>query len=211
MDAYQEGNPVPVNLWINRSGPPEDVTVSVGVYRLGSYELVDGLLLEVLEGLTGLATFSTVWDIGKTEPGDYYIIAELRDSQGNLLDDQTLPFQIGQVSIEARNLVAPLFFQSSKLVEIGFDFENTGTQIITPTAVIQVSMLGGSIVHELVQEIPSLPPGGIAHIVTQWNTTNASLGDYKAVAYVQYEGQITPPLIGYLTNQLKLYLPVILR
>ncbi|MBP1701590.1 MAG: hypothetical protein H6Q38_697 [Chloroflexi bacterium] len=211
MDAYQEGNPVPVNLWINRSGPPEDVIVSAGVYRLGSYELVDGLLLEALEGLTGLATFSMVWDIGKTEPGDYYIIAELRDSQGNLLDDQTLPFQIGQVSIEARNLVAPLFFPSGKLVEIGFDFENTGTQIITPTAVIQVSMLGGSIVHELVQEIPSLPPGGIAHIVTQWNTTNASLGDYKAVAYVQYEGQITPPLIGYLTNQLKLYLPVILR
>lgn len=211
MDAYRQEAPVPVNLWIDHTGLAQDVTVSASVYRLGSFELVDGLLLEDLEGLTGLATFSMVWDSGKTEPGDYFIIVELRDSQGNLLDTQTLPFRIGQVDVRASNLTAPPFFTNGQEVEISFDFENLGTQVVTSTAVIQVSKLDGSLVHELYQEVPNVPPGGVQHISTVWNTTNVLPGDYKTVAFVQFEGQITEPLIAYLTNQRKLYLPIILR
>ena len=59
---YQPAEEVNVGLGLNGAGPAEDVIVEVVVRRYGSGETVAGLLLRRLSGLSGLASYSAIWD-----------------------------------------------------------------------------------------------------------------------------------------------------
>jgi hypothetical protein len=207
--VYDPGDTVHVDLGISASGNPQTVTVSAAVYALGSYELVDGMLMDTLSHLSGTATYSLSWDSGDAAIGDYYVIAELHDLQGHLLDTQTEPFSLGMVAAEASNLSAPAYFEIGESVPLDFWFENTGTVPISGTAVIRVEGLTSGWLTEIEVPVTNLLPTASAHISVSWDSNSKPLDDYQVTAFVIFEGQTTPALTKIMETSYKLRLPLV--
>ncbi len=209
--VYDPGDLVLVDLAINNSGKPQTVTLSAAVYALGSYELVDGLLMDTLHNLSGPATASLVWDSSNAPVGDYFILAELRDLQGNLLASESEPISLGRYAGQAADLEAPDFFKIGDLLSLSFDFQNTGTQPITGTALIRVEgILSGSL-SEFQIPVDNLQPNAMQNIQASWDSSGENLEDFRVTAYVLFEGQTTPALTRVMQTTLKIYLPIVRR
>jgi len=209
--VYDPGDLVLVDLAVDNSGKAQTVTLSAAVYALGSYELVDGLLMETLHNLIGPATASLVWDSSKAPVGDYFILAELRDLQGNLLASESEPISLGRYAGQAADLEAPNFFKIGDLLSLSFDFQNTGTQPITGTARIRVEgMLSGSL-SEFQIPVDNLQPNATQNIQASWDSSGENLEDFQVTAYVLFEGQTTPALTRVMQTTLKIYLPIVRR
>ncbi len=211
LPSYDPGMPVLVDLKVENSGNPLTVTLSAAVHAFGSNELVDGLLMETLHALSGPATASLSWDTNAAEPGDYYILAELRNLQGDLLASETESIRIGTILGQSSNLNAPDFFKIGDLVSLGFDFQNTGSVPITGTAVIHVEGLASGSLAEFQVPVEDLLPDASKHIGVLWDSSNQQLEDFQVTAFVQYAGQSTPPLTKVMQTTLKSHLPVIRR
>ncbi len=209
--VYDPGDLVLVDLAVNNSGKPQTVTLGAAVYALGSYELVDGLLMETLHNLSGPATASLVWDSSDAPVGDYFILAELRDLQGNLLASESEPISLGKYAGQAADLEAPDFFKIGDLLSLSFDFQNTGTHPITGTALIRVEgILSGSL-SEFQIPVENLQPEAMQHIQASWDSSGENLEDFQVTAYVLFEGQTTPALTRVMQTTLKIYLPIVRR
>jgi len=85
-DAYEPGDEVTLDMWLNNSGETQDVVVSTVIKQYGSNEVVNGLPLRSLKNLVGDASLTAEWDSGGTAPGNYYAEVILTDTAGNMLD-----------------------------------------------------------------------------------------------------------------------------
>jgi hypothetical protein len=207
--SYDTGAMVQADLWINNTGAARDVTVSAAMYTLGSYERVDGLLLEELEGLQGLATFSTIWDTTGIAAGDYYLIAELRDEFGALLDEHTQAIHLGRLELTALSMEAPALFTPGDVIPLSLSLQNTGDQPASFTAVLQVQQLGGEVVAISNHAVSDLAPGAVFVFEAPWDSTGFTPGEYRVIGYAEFAAQISNIKQATLNTRPLLYLPLL--
>jgi len=211
-DTYQPGEDVAVDLDLHNAGEAQDVVVNVLVKQYPTGEVMDSLLLDTLEGLSGEASFSTVWDSSGVESGLYYAEVTLKDTSGTVLDRRMQMFQVGSSTGEVGGLtVTPEQFDIGEAVSISLVFSNTGTMPITGTVVIRVQDDTGETVQEFKNSVSNLGPGNVAAINNVWDTTGATPGTYDIVGYALYESTATDPVTAQATARARVYLPLILK
>ncbi len=156
--VYEPGQNARIDLQLNNPGRALDAFLEVKIMQPGSDRPVAGLPLYTLNGLAGNALVSLDWNSGNLPPGDYFILAEVRDLVGHLYDTRQESFKIGQRSgdIEAYS-VSPLVFKPGQPVQIAYNFRNTGTQALDGRAMIEVQDLTSGTELRYEQEFTSLP------------------------------------------------------
>ncbi len=213
--AYAPGEPVNVYLGLRNTGAGQDVVVQAAIRRYSSDQLMDGLLLRSLVGVTGAATFATRWDaaaVASASPGMYYVEVTLADATGDLLDRKTASFTLGVTAGEITGFTAtPQSFHPGDPIALSLAFKNTGTLPITGTAVIQAQDAAGVVVRTFTHEIADLPPAQVIQFDDQWDTAGRSAGAYRVIGYVRFAGQATEPAIMTLHTPRRTYLPLVLK
>ena len=173
---------------------------------------MDGLPLELLEGLSGTAFFSSQWDSTGFEPGTYDIDVLLATMDGKVLDQETVGVRLGIYAGEVTTFtVAPVAFESGETVDASLVFSNTGTVPLTGTLVIQVQDGAGETIEQLTQAFGGLLPGDSVRFDSIWDTTGAAGDTYTVLGYVHYDGKATLPQRVVVSNLRRLYLPVVMR
>jgi len=212
-DVYPQGDDVSVDLWLNNSGDAQDVIVDAVVKRASSGEVVDGLPLHSLDDLTGLASFSYQWGSTGFEPGYYFIEAEVRDSDGNVLDRAMEEFRLGIYAGEITAFTAtPELFDIGDTIDISLVFSNTGTVPITGTAMIRVQSSDGlTTTAEFTHTIANLSPAHAVTVDDAWDTAGAEEGFYRIVGYVLYDAKATSPRTVVVSTEARIYLPIIMK
>jgi parallel beta-helix repeat protein len=191
---YPQDDTVMVDLGLNNSDDTWDVVVSAVVKRYGSDELVDGLLLCTLKNFTGPSSFSPQWNSSGFEPGYYIIEVTLEDTEGNVLDRETVLFRLGISVGEITTFTAtPDEFELGDEITINMTFANTGTVNLTGTAIVRVITRAGDTVEEYGQNVTDLLPSESISFCDTWNTTSAAEGLYSILGYVLYESMSTDP------------------
>ncbi len=194
-DAYQQGDDILVNLWLNNSGDAQDVLVDAVVKSRGSGEVISGLLLRTLKDFAGLASFSPQWDGDGFEPGYYFVEVTLKDTSGNVLDRKTEMFRLGISSGEIASFTAaPECFDIGDEIGIAMAFENNGTVNITGTAIIRVLNSTGGTAYEFRHNVTNLTPSESVSFSDAWDTSGAEAGSYYTIiGYVLYDSRSTDP------------------
>jgi hypothetical protein len=211
-EAYVPGDEVMIDLWLSNSGEAQDVTVSAVVRAEGSDEVVDGLLLRSLKGLTGTASFSPKWDSTGFEPGYYSVEAEVRDSTSNVLDTETRRFRLGVCSGQVASLAAtPALFHIGDTVSTSLTFSNTGTVPITGTAVIQIKDETGETIETFRHEVTNLAPEDAVSLDDGWDTSGADRGSYSVIGYVLYDSRSAGPEVVIVGTETYIYLPLVMK
>jgi hypothetical protein len=213
--VYQPGESVLADVEIENTGEhPQDVIVSAQIKQYGGEDFIEGLLLQTLKGLEGPASFSTEWESGEAEPGHYLVEVTLKDSAGNLLDQESASFQVGAASGEIIDFtVRPTDFESGDQITATLTFSNTGAvEIITGTAVIEVRNESGKAVEEFRHPVNGLPAADSVSFEGVWDTTGEEGMTYSFVGYVSYDGMTTEPMrVDVSTARNRIYLPLIIR
>ncbi len=92
--TYAPGEMVAADMRLYGGGPAQDVIVDVSIRQYGSDEVVAGLLLRQLGGLSGPASFAPAWDSAGASPGHYCVDATLVNAANEVLDRQRYLFEI---------------------------------------------------------------------------------------------------------------------
>ena len=92
--VYEHGDRAHLDVHLRNSGRQQTIFVSVIVGCYGTGEIVLGLPLRALEGLSGSGSYSVDWELGNTEPGLYYALLTLSDGSGVTLDEATAEFAV---------------------------------------------------------------------------------------------------------------------
>jgi hypothetical protein len=210
---YLQGETVAVNAKLRNTAPePLDVVVRASIQQAASGESTTGLMLQTLDALEGQASFTTWWDTGVYPPGDYSVLVELLDMQGNLLDRGMESFQLGERSAEVFNLSAePGAVDPGESVALVMDFENAGTVPLTATLVLEVQSDNSGTVEIFTMDTPELVPAESSQITRLWDTYDLPPGRYQVIGYAKYFGMATNVLDVNVTINNKIYLPVVRR
>ena len=201
-DAYQQGDDILVNLWLNNSGDAQDVLVDSVVKTGGSGEVVDGLLLRTLKEFEGIASFTPQWNSDGFEPGYYFVEVTLKDTGGDVLDRKTEMFRLGISSGEIASFTAtPECFDIGDEIEIEMVFGNNGTVNITGTAVIRALNSTGDTAEEFRHNVTNLTPSESISFSDTWDTSGAEAGSsYTIIGYVLYDSKSTDPATATVRN-----------
>jgi hypothetical protein len=187
---YDPGQQVQVEIGLT-SEEPMDVVVEATVHRAASDQVVDGLLLQTLTGLSGPASFATTWDSRDFAPGDYDLRVTLRDASGDLLDQATRSIRLGTVQAEVTALSAqPSPFELGQPVHLSIEVKNTGAVELSGSAVIEVRHPGGQILQHFEHPFSSLQPNGTRQFTDTWDTTGVAPGTYTVLGEVHYESAV---------------------
>jgi hypothetical protein len=185
-DNYAQGEIVDVDLRLKSTEAPHDVIVEVVVKEESSGEVVDGLLLRTLSGMTETSIFSVEWDNSNFPPGTYYLEANIRDSAGDLLDSRRRTINLGLSSIEIESFTAT---PNDPEINTSFVFRNSGSVELSGTAVIKVQNEQGHNVREIHHDFTDLPASTILTFPDSWDASGAAKGVYRIQAYVLYESR----------------------
>nr|QNO51068.1 hypothetical protein HCFNICHJ_00025 [Methanosarcinales archaeon ANME-1 ERB6] len=200
-DAYQQGDDILIDLWLNNSGDTQDVLVDAVVKAGGSGEVAFGLLLRTLKEFAGHASFSPHWDSSGIVPGYYIVEVTLKDTGGNVLDRKTEMFRLGISSGEITNFTAtPEYFDIGDDIDINMAFNNNGTVNITGVAVTRILNLTGDVVEEFRHNVTDLMPSESIGFDDTWDTSGAEEGSYKILGYVLYDSKATSPATVIVTS-----------
>ena len=91
---------------------PQDVLVEAVIRSGRTEDLVDGLPLQTLTALTGLASYMAQWDSTGFEAGDYRLEVIVRDAGGAVLDREWTEFSLGLSLGQITSYTAsPLIFE----------------------------------------------------------------------------------------------------
>jgi hypothetical protein len=204
---------VTADLRLANAGEPLDAIVEASVRRHGTGERVTGLLLRTLHGLQGAASFSLQWPTAGSDPGAYYVEATLADPAGTILDRSTGPFSLGIPSVEITAFAAmPTHFTPGDRIDLWLVLSNTGTMVISGTAVIQVLDAAGDLVHEFGHEVVDLAPGQEVGSADLWDTSGVAEGTHGLVAYLLYDDLVTEPRTAVVSTETHVYyLPLVMK
>lgn len=210
--VYAPGELVNVDIGL-ASAAPTDVVVEASVHHAVSDEVVDGLLLRTLTGLSGEAAFATSWDSRGVAAGDYYMRVTLRDAAGDLLDQATRQIQLGAVSAEVTGLSAtPSTFALGEAVGLSMDIKNTGAVELSGAAVIDVRNSSGQIVKHFEHAYTRLQPNATLRFNDTWTASGVAPGVFGVVGEMHYEGAVASRSLSITgTGGATLYLPVIVE
>ncbi len=92
--TYMPGDPVTVKVGLSAAGEAQDAFVDTVIRQYGSDELVAGLLLDNLAGLSGTASYAAAWDSTGAEPGFYYVETKIANTASQVLARETALFRI---------------------------------------------------------------------------------------------------------------------
>jgi hypothetical protein len=189
------------------------VSATIRPDKPGGEAQSQGLLLQTLSAVQGLAHFPLRWETDGLAAGSYLIAAEVRDPNGDLLDSTVATVQLGAVSAAAENLVVtPVHFQPGDPLAVSFSFRNTGAVPISGTAVIQVlSHVSGAIVAIIERPVGPVAPGASAAIQETWSSPADAAGAYRVSAYVLYAARSTEPLTAAVRTGRLRFLPLMAR
>ncbi len=210
---YLPGDEVQVDLWLDNDGEAQDVLVSAVIESAGTGDLAGGLPLRVLNNLSDWSSLTLSWDSSGVEQGDYVIAVELKDSEGNVLDTATEEFALGITAGEVTTLTAtPDLFKPGDTIAISMVFSNTGTVLVTGTAIIRVQPTDSvTATATFTHTVANLAPAEAITFDDAWDTTGAAEGDYRILGYVQYDARTTAPKVITVSTERRVYLPLIVR
>jgi uncharacterized repeat protein (TIGR01451 family) len=210
-DEYAQGEVVSIELWVSNSGAAQDVIVDAVVKDGSTGELVDGLPLRSLKNLTGVSSFSYPWDSGGFDPGQYIVEVEVRDGQGNLLDQAMTGFMLGIFAGKVTTFTAtPESFDVGDTISITLVFSNTGTVPISGTTVFKVLSESGELVQTLQRTFSGLAPGSDKRFDADWDTSGTEVGTFSIVGYTLYGGRSSGGAVV-VSSMRWIYLPIVLR
>lgn len=211
--VYLQGETVVANTTLSNTDPGAiDVIVKASIQESASGELTSGLILQTLGDLHGEASFAVWWDTVGYPAGDYSVLIELLDMEGNLLDQAMESFQLGVRSAEVYNLNAePDIAEPGENIALTMEFLNSGTVPLTATLVLDVQMDSTGTVELFTGETPDLEPGESSHIDRIWHTFGLPAGRYQVTGYAKYLGKATIVLNTEVIIKNKIYLPLVGR
>ena len=213
QETYAQGDPVSVELWLKNSGDPQDVIVDAVIAEETSDQVIDGLILDAFDGLSGLASFDTMWDGSGVGPGQYAVDVEVRDTVGNVLDRAQKRFELGIYSGEVTSFTAePGVFCPGETVSLLMTFQNMGTVPINATATLEVQELPGlATTAVFTRAIAGLAPSASAVLADDWETSGAADSSYRVVGRVQYHSTSTDSVFVEVSTAADVYLPLVLK
>ena len=88
---------------------------------------------------------------------------------------------------------------------------NTGSLVISGTAVIDVQSQSGETVAAFDFPIAALPPGEAVEIDELWDTSGVGGGPYAMVAYVLYDSTASEPRIAIVRADWRVFQPLVVR
>lgn len=210
--ACAQSEQVTAGLWLSNTGAPQDVVVSAVIKSAGSGEVVDRLLLRTLDAIASLSSFELRWDSTGFPAGDYTLAAELKGTGGDVLDRAEASFTLGLTGAEIVHFAAsPGQFEIGESIALSLTFANTGTVPLTGAAVLQIQDSEGDPIWELSHDVANLAPGSSISLSDTWDTSGAARDEYRALAYVLYEGTATEPSTAILRSIRPIYLPLVLN
>ena len=131
--VYDLGDEVHFDLGLsNVDVNSKDVVVSAVIMDEGSGRVVGGSSLRSLNGLTGLASYSSIWSSGAADPGDYSLMVEVRDAQGILLDKRIESFSLA--SLDSNAPTTTLTMGEPKYIDLSGNVYLTSSTPLTLTA-----------------------------------------------------------------------------
>jgi len=95
QQGYQVGDTVKASLAVQATGKPRDVVAELCIRRYGTGEILAGLPLQQLVGLSGDASLSLQWKSKGATPGLCYVDAWVRALDGQVLAHKTRLFELG--------------------------------------------------------------------------------------------------------------------
>jgi len=193
-EAFPVGEIVNVDLALESRWEPVDAVFRAHVTRAATNEVVDGLLLESLDGFTGKASYSPAWESAGQEPGYYTVTAVLEDRAGQVLDREMLTFRLGIVSLDVIDLTAaPKYFDIGDTIDISLELANTGSEPSSGTVLLKVRNSTGETVREFRRDVIALEPENVFRWNEAWNSTGAQGGPYTILGYAVYGEGATDP------------------
>ena len=192
--AYGPGAVVMIDLVVHVDAAPQDVVVSAQVRSHGSGDSVAGLLLDMLEGIQGRATYALRWNPAGVPHGNYIIETLLLNGEGDVLDRAMAEFSLGIVSAGITGLTAtPALVRPGEPTALSLSLRNTGTVPITGTAEIRVRSDDGPMAAIFAQPFSDLAPGVTTDFDASWDTSGLPSGIYRATGTARFAGQTAAP------------------
>ena len=211
--AYALGGPVTGTAWLDNIGRPLDVVAAVSVRNAASGRAIDGLDLRVLHNLQGPSSYAFEWDSSGLPSGQYAMVVEVKDTDGNLLDSRWEEFGLGLADAEIVNFsAAPELFRPGEAVTVSLRVANSGGITLSGTALVEVQTADGMTTTEVFRHsVSNLAPSAARSFQDVWDTTGTTEGDYRVIGYFKYEGGATDIETVQLTTLRRVYLPVVLK
>jgi hypothetical protein len=189
-DEYWSGERVGVEMAILNPGTGHDLIADVCIRRFASGELVDGLLFRTLDDLTGAASCGLTWD-PQVEPGHYYVEAEIRDSEGLVLDRRTVDFHLGIRSCELAGHDVEI--ENGSIEGVSMAVHNTGDLEISGKGVFIARDESGATIWETTQSFENLSPRGVIDL---GDACSINLYRVSSIAmYVLHDGRSVDPVV----------------
>ena len=200
--AYDPGSKVRATLRLENSGPAQPVSVTAAVTQAYGDSRVGNIPEQKVERLAKSDSVMFEWPSGATPAGEYVLAVVVKDSGGNEVGREQVPFRIGSPQCELTSFSAtPQQFKLGGTVQFALEVTNTGSIELAGQAVVEVR-LPDSLVQTLSQDFKGLAPGKSRRFTLTWNTKDARKGArYEAVGYAAYAGMATlPRLLALSTN-----------
>ncbi|MCU0979849.1 MAG: C25 family cysteine peptidase, partial [Pirellulaceae bacterium] len=194
QDEYALGAPVTVDLGIDSAGAAQDVVVGMVIQPYGSTEVVDSLLLQTLDDLSGPATFSATWNSAGFAPGYYSVETTLSDAAGNMLDRRGDTFRLGRVAMEVTSLTATpaLVTPETTSVLVELTVTNTGEVAISNAQlVIRIVNALSEVILEAQRPMADLPASATRSFGENFDVSDLASDPYQVVVFAQYDGMAT--------------------
>jgi ELWxxDGT repeat protein len=184
-DYYDPGEVVHVDLGLVGSGTLQNAIVEILVKEEGTGETVSGLPLRMIDTVTEKSTLSFDWDSSSLVPGSYYLEANLRNSDGELLSTLRKPIQLGGPVVVVDSFTATL--ETPTNVSTSFTFRNAGSLAASGTSVVRFLNEHDETVDEFRHAFSDLQPAMTSQVEDVWDVSGVAPGLYTAQAYVLYD------------------------
>ena len=211
QQAYAQGAPVSIELWVSNSGPAQNVIVDAVIQDGSTDAVVEGLDLHSLKNLTGISSLPYTWDSTGFDPGQYIVAVEVRDDEGHLLDQAMAPFDLGLYSGAVTAFTAtPEQFDAGDTISMTLVFSNTGTVPISGTVSFEVQNGEGEKIQRFTRTFSDLAPGSNREFERGWDTSGTKVDTFGIVGSVLYGGRSAGGLVV-VSSEERVYLPLVLR
>jgi hypothetical protein len=166
-----------------------DLLVEAAV-RTGDEDVAEGIQIQKMTSVTGLASCSFQFDSTGFDAGDYIFEAEVKLADGSLVAKENCQFNIGQSQGQITDLfVQPACFSVGNNVDITAVFGNTGESPITGSLAIEVKDSNSTVVEEFHQDFNDLTVNGTKNFNVLWQNAQFGRGDCRIVATAYYDGK----------------------
>jgi hypothetical protein len=186
--AFEPGAEVKATVLVDNPAP--GMAAALAIHRAFDDRLVKELPAVKLDRDSEVVS----WRAGTTPPGQYVMVAQLKDAAGNVLDREKTAFRIGSPAGEVTDFtVEPQHFKPGDTLRLVLQFKNTGNCEIEGEYAFRV-MTADSLVREFTEPLAALKPGRAATARKSLATAGLGRGAvYYAIGFVQYDGGSSQP------------------